>query len=167
MTQHEGIISKKTFKDWHNVKLFSFQLEGNATWYRTGQVEVSQNEGTNISFTERNGKVDPELIVAGGGDVLPSTAPVASALAAARAAHPGSIIEVLDDNPKDTIGRRIQWQNARADACRLICAALAVEGIVEDGVLPWPKNLAKAKRLDHLTGYINELTKQFVEEETA
>ena len=57
------------------------------------------------------------------------------------------------------VGTRIQWQAARRDASQIMAAALMSDN------MPWAANLAKGKRLDMLLGYINELTKQFVEEE--
>lgn len=155
MMQHKGIISKKSDKKWHDVTLYSFQIEGETTWYRTGKDEIEQPVGATVCFTERNSKVDALKVhyAESQGAAPQSTAP-----------------SVLESEPADVqmdVGQRIQWQNARADACRLICTSLEVDTLVEGGVLPWPKNLAKAKRLDHLRGYINELTKQFIEEEIA
>jgi len=51
-------------------------------------------------------------------------------------------------------------QNARRDATRVIVAAL------ESGHLPWATNVPKGQKLDLLRGYINELAKQFIEDES-
>lgn len=156
MRNMQGIITDKSEKKWNGISLYSFKIEEDDTWYKTGQVDISQEVTEFVSFQERNGRVDvstvsdKEFV-----DAPQSTAPSAS------------VSDTVPAYKGDVIHKRIQWQNARADACRMVCAALAVEGIVEDGVLPWPKNLAKAKRLDHLMGYVNEITKQFIEEEEA
>jgi hypothetical protein len=63
------------------------------------------------------------------------------------------------------LSRRIQWQAARRDACNIIVAAIKAEGYDTKGILPWAANVAKAKKLDLLRGYITQLTEQFIEEE--
>ena len=77
-----------------------------------------------------------------------------------------SVLEVSAPIAGD-VGKRIQWQAARRDACNIVVACLALEAtnVEAKGILPWAANVAKAKKLDLLRGYINELTKQFIEEE--
>jgi hypothetical protein len=48
---------------------------------------------------------------------------------------------------------------ARRDATRVIVAAM------QTGNLPWAANTPKNQKLDLLRGYINELAKQFIQEE--
>ena len=151
MTEWEGIIEVSDEKVWNNIKLYSFRLEGVDRWFKTGKEQIEQVIGDNVKFTERNSKVD-----------LTTIAVVEPSDAAPRPTAPAvSVSEVTADAAPKDIASRIQWQNARADATRVICAALQYDA------LPWPTNLAKGKRLDHLRGYINEMTKQFLEEETA
>ena len=148
MTEWQGKISKKREKPWHNIMLYAFQLEGVDRWFSTGKDQIKQTEGQFVSFEERNNKVDPSTVRDKEGEDVPSpTAPAVSVSA------PVSV--------PTSVGDRIQWQAARADAARVVCAAL------EADALPWNKNLAKGKRLDMLLGYINEITTQFVKEEGA
>jgi hypothetical protein len=156
MTEWEGKLSKKRDKDWHSVKLYAFQLEGVDRWFSTGKVEIIEEVDHLIAFEERNGKVDPASVVeiSKQSDVVQQ--PTVQSVSVSEPAPTGTPAAY-----SDVVGQRIQWQNARADACRVVVAAL------EQDALPWNKNLAKGKRLDHLLGYINELTKQFIQEEPA
>ena len=55
--------------------------------------------------------------------------------------------------------------DARRDATRVIAAALKIDHLTVNGVLPWAKNTPKNQRLDLLRGYINELADQFIKDE--
>ena len=55
--------------------------------------------------------------------------------------------------------------DARRDATRVITAALKVDHLTVNGVLPVAKNTPKNQRLDLLRGYINELADQFIKDE--
>lgn len=55
--------------------------------------------------------------------------------------------------------------DARRDATNVIVAALSVDHLTTNGVLPWAKNTPKNQRLDLLRGYINELAEQFIKDE--
>ena len=150
MKEWEGVISKKSERDWHSVKLYSFQIEGVDRWFRTGKTEIEQPVGATVSFTERNSQVDVATIqeVSGVPQSL-SQSDVASA----------DVQEPTSSPP--TVADRIRWQEARRDAVTIITAAL------HNDALPWAANVAKGKKLDLLRGYINELAGQFMEEENA
>jgi hypothetical protein len=53
----------------------------------------------------------------------------------------------------------MRYQAARADACRLVIAALHTDH------LPHAANVTKAKRLPLLEGYVEQVTKTFLEQE--
>lgn len=61
-----GVVEKKFTKDWfdkrsnENIILHSFRLEGDKTYYRTGQDLLPANEGDAIAFSydDRSGNVD-------------------------------------------------------------------------------------------------------------
>ena len=151
MTQWEGRLIKVADKDWNAIKLWSFQIEGVDRWFRTGTTKIPFDVDDLIVFEERNNKVILESIV------KVSTQPVSDA--PIPTATTESVSSTPSAPPAGDVGRRIQWQAARRDACNVMVAALAADA------MPWATNLAKGKKLDALRGYINELTKQFIEEE--
>jgi len=59
------------------------------------------------------------------------------------------------------VGARIRYQAARADATRVVVAALHTEA------LPWTavQQKNKSKKLDLLTGYIKQVTETLLEQE--
>ncbi len=152
MKEWTGVVSTTESKEWRpGVFLHTFQLEGEDLWFRTGTKKVVE-VGETVHFKERNSQVD--------------VASLSTSTGQAGSTNPFSIITDSSTSPSgDAVSTRIQYQAARRDATSLIVAALNAEGHVEGGVLPWPKNLAKSKRLDVLRGYIGELTQQFLEEE--
>ena len=148
MIERTGQVRDVTSRDFQSVKLWSFQLEGSDRFYRTQKVRPDVEVGDWITFREKNGIVMTDTIEkttdtsAGATVVEPSeTAPAISA-------------------PSD-VGRRIRFQTARADATRLVVAAL------EHDQLPHPTNVAKGKRLDLLLGYVDEVTKALLKQEEA
>jgi hypothetical protein len=151
MMERTGQVSTVTSKDFQNIELWSFQLEGSRRFYRTGKDEPNIEVGQWIKFQDRNGIVMLESLeqVENGVateeyvDSAPSEPP------AVPASTPGAV------------GKRLQYQAARADACRLVVAALHTDH------LPHASNVAKGKRLDLLLGYISDVTKQLLEQEEA
>jgi hypothetical protein len=164
MTKWEGVVTKIQDKDWHGTILWSFQIEGEDRWFRTGTKALPATVGQIISFEERNTKVAIESVrqLAEVSGAQQSIAPIES-----DSAVPTDVRSSATP-AGEAVGKRIQWQAARADACNIVAAALALEAtnVESKGVLPWAANVAKAKKLDLLIGYINELTKQFVQEES-
>jgi len=153
MKEWTGRVEQITDKDWNNIKLWSFQIEGEARWFRTQKTRLPAEVGDVITFEERNNQVVLDSVRQATGETPPTT----SALPVEAETSGTGVISA----PMVTdVGARIQWQAARRDACNVIVAALHTEA------LPWASNVAKSKKLDLLLGYINELTKQFVEEET-
>lgn len=149
MANHTGVLRSKEFKDWHGVKLYSFTLEGQDRWFKTGKAEIQAEIGEKISFVERNGKVQLDT-------VSTQTVTEATTTPTPAEATPSGATSVMEAT---SISDRIRWQNARADAARVIVAAMHTD------CLPHPNNVAKGKRLDLVVGYINELTRTFIEEE--
>jgi hypothetical protein len=155
-TEHEGVVDTISDKSWNKVVLWSFKLEGESRWYRTAKTEpatadgVTLEKGMKVKFEEHNLQV-----------VLSSVQKLDEQVDAPPPSLPDvhTVTETVSTPPVRDIGKRIQWQAARRDACNVIVAALAADA------LPWNVNLAKGKRLDMLRGYIGELTTQFLEEE--
>lgn len=145
MKTYEGILKNKSERPWNDVVLHSFQLEGQNIWFRTGQKALTLDEGTPIKFkaNETNKQVD-----------LDSMEKLESAPTPPTSAT-GSTSTTRED----------YWQNrerldsvrtARADASRIVCAALAHDH------LPHASNTPKGKRLDLLVGYVKEITEELI-----
>ena len=148
MTEIEGVVSGIFNKDFHDVKLWSFKIEGSDRFYNMGQKQPTFEEGQCVKFTERNNRVDWNSIETISKDALKSTtAPSENSTTAA-----GTI------NTSD-VGDRIRYQAARHDATLLVTAALKTDH------LPHASNVAKGKRLDLLLGYIKQVTQQLLEQE--
>ena len=164
----KGKVSKVSSRDFHSVQLWSFQLEGSERWYRTGKIEPDFEEGQWIEFEETNGLVVPGSVVV----VVEESAEVVSETAAAtsvtgttdvsatapleqaeRRVYRGGTAMSLD------VGDRIRYQAARADATRIVVAALHCDH------LPHSASTAKGKRLDLLVGYVQEITKELLRQE--
>ncbi|MHC4647483.1 MAG: hypothetical protein ACYTBJ_18505 [Planctomycetota bacterium] len=160
-----GKISKKFHRDFQGTKLYSFQLEGSDRWFRTGKEELEQAEQQTITFSEKNSQVLLDTVVEGKGSTasaptMEETAPVATSGPTTPTSQESSTTSYTGP----TVGQRMAWEAARRDATRIVTTALAVEGQGLE-VLPWAKNLAKAKRLDLLVEYINRVAKQLMEEQ--
>lgn len=179
MKQWTGVVERKDARDWRGVKLHSFRLEGVDRWFKTAKDELPVDAGTEITFTERNGSVDLDSVLTVEESIEQSrlerlmkedsvlegrTAPE---LHTTRHAKENSMLakQLGDAPPLPPPSGPTPWQLARADATRIIVAALEVEQTDNKGVLPWATNTAKSKKLDLLLGYINELTQQFIDEE--
>jgi len=147
MIQRTGTVRAVTNRDFNDVKLWSFQMEGSDRYFRTGKNEPSFQEGDTITFEEKNGIVITDSIAIGG--------------------EPTETVEttmtevVKQTDQPSVVGKRIQYQAARADACNIIVAALAADH------LPHSANTAKGKRLDLLLGYVDEVTKTLIAQESA
>ena len=148
MMERTGQVRAVTDRDFQSVKLWSFQLEGSDRFYRTQKVRPDVEVGDWITFREKNGIVMTDSI-----EKTTGTSAVVTAVET-------SVTEPATSAPSD-VGRRIRFQTARADATRLVVAAL------EHDQLPHPTNVAKGKRLDLLLGYIDEVTKALLAQEEA
>ena len=158
MTKWEGVITEKSGKPWNLIRLYSFKIEGEDRWFRTGRQEIEPLVGSRIGFEERNQQV-----------IMASVMPITGSDTPPEPDAQQSIVQKEPDlkapvpnAPQATVGDvgdRIRWQAARRDACNVIVAALHCDA------LPWNINVAKGKKLDLLVGYIHELTAQFVKGE--
>lgn len=141
-TEQRGIVTSLHEKDWNGTMLYSFKLGDAARYWRLGQEQPPFDIGECIKFTERNSNVD-----------VASIEKVASI--------PEDFTPTATAVPTVNVGARIQYQAARADATRLVVAALHTDA------LPWTaaqvKN--KSKKLDLLTGYIKQVTETLLAQE--
>ena len=128
-------------KEFGSVTLWSYRLQDNDTFWRCGQEQPPIEKGDFIEFTaDANNNVNVASIKPATGE------PTKEAPKAA----PATIAPAKTGTP---------YAHARADAARIVCAALAHDH------LPHPSNAAKGKRLDLLVGYVEEVTKALLKQE--
>ena len=142
-TVQRGVISNILDRDWHGTKLWSFKIEGSERFWRTGKDKPECEAGDYVQFEEKNSNVTSlKVLPAGEKIVIPD--------------QPDK-----PDVPTVDVGARIRYQAARADATRLVVAALHTEA------LPWTavQQKNKSKKLDLLTGYIKQVTHTLLEQE--
>jgi hypothetical protein len=147
MTKLTGQVAFISGKKWNDVMLYSFQLEGNDRWYRLGRKEPTFQTGDKIEFTERNSNVDSDSVTTSTSAAYGSPTVTEDGLKSPTNASAGPV------------GDRIRYQAARRDAANLVVAALHTDA------LPWASNVAKAKKLDLLTGYVQQVTRTLLEQE--
>jgi len=139
-TEQRGTVASLHEKDWNGTMLYSFKTEGSERYWRCGQKQPEFKVGDAIQFTERNSNVDWDSIAA---------------------IKKEDLVVLVPDKPTIDVGARIRYQAARADATRLVVAALHTEA------LPWTavQQKNKSKKLDLLTGYIKQVTETLLEQE--
>ena len=142
----KGYVTKKVNTDFHGTILWSFQIENSRRWWRCGSKEPMIEEGQWITFdADEAGNVNVGTIKqtddsAPAGSSTPKASPTSTGIAG-------------------DVGARLRYQAARADACRLVVAALHTDH------LPHAANVAKGKRLELLEGYVEQVTKTLLEQE--
>ena len=143
MSEQRGVVASLHEKDWNGTMLYSFKLEGVERFWRVGQRKPEFKVKDLVKFTERNSNVDWDSM-----EVIPSS---------------GVALLKLDEPPQPVpdVGKRIKYQAARRDATALVVAALHTEA------LPWTavQQKNKSKKLDLLTGYIEQVTKTLLDQE--
>lgn len=147
MKEWTGQVAVVSSKDFHGVKLWSFQLNESQRWFRMGKREPDIKEGEWVTFQEKNSSVEWSSLQ--GAKKEEGTPVVAQ----------DGVVEQSETVPATNVSERIQYQAARADACRIVVAALHTEH------LPHAANIAKGKRLDLLLGYVDQVTKTLLEQE--
>jgi len=147
MNEWTGQVKTISDRDFQGVKLWSFQLEESERFFRTGKTQPTFAVGDTICFEERNSQVEWSSVQfrdATVSDKTPDASPTTTSAPSTSVSN---------------VGKRLQYQAARADACRIVVAALHTEH------LPHAANIAKGKRLDLLLGYVDQVTEQLLEEE--
>lgn len=134
-------LNRVDFKPDQGIILWSFQLEGDGAFWRCGRDEPDIKEGQWIEFEHDGQNVNVSSI----------KQIDASGAAPTKAASPASTAA--------PVGDRIRYQAARRDAAQLVVAALHTDH------LPHAANVAKAKRLDLLLGYVEQVTKELLAQE--
>lgn len=157
MSEYTGQLVNKSERDWNGTMLYSFQLKGENIWFRTGTQALTLEEGTWISF-----QADPQTKKVVLSSMKTVDTPTDAELAKASASSTPS---ASTSGGSTATTREDYWTNrerldsvrtARADATRIVCAALAHDH------LPHAASTGKGKRLDLLIGYVKEITEELI-----
>lgn len=156
-------VSEKAFTDkWgKNIMLYSFQINGDNSWYRTGTNRPNCNQGDTISFTfeqqGNNKKVDPNSIQVGAGSVQP----MQQQPQVQQAPQPAPVRQQSggrDDYwankekyDKEVTQPRIAYAAAQKSAVAIVTAALAND-VIGFG------NAKKADKMEMLLEYVEDIT---------
>jgi len=145
------------------VDLWSFQLDGDSRYFRTGSDKPSISTGDNIRFTfeqkGRNQNVDLSSIEQVAATEV-AAAPPPPAATQARGNARDKYWEDKDAYDKQVTGPRINFSASQRDAISLVTAAL------EQDCLSFG-NAAKGKKLDMLLEFVDQITDRFVEQRIA
>ena len=160
MKEWTGTIKTISDRDFQGTRLWSFTLEESERFFRTGKEQPNVMIGDSVCFQERNSQVDVDTLL----HVWTAAAPVkgspekeSTVETTAPCGVPATSSDVWQQ--KTDVGERIRYQAARADACRIVVAALHTEH------LPHAANIAKGKRLDLLLGYVDQVTETLLKQE--
>jgi hypothetical protein len=149
MSVWSGKVIKTSSRDWGTKTLYSWQFAGANLWFRAEfDPELTEEE-----FYQVEGDTPNKIT-----SVQPVAAEAVQQAAEAQGEVPPTSSpdywrwkQMHDLKKEDTFA----WRDARADATRLVCAAL------DNDVLALGS--AKGKKLDIILGMVNQITQQLVE----
>jgi len=159
MNEYAGTVTTVTDRKWGDKTLYSFKVKGSDVWFRTEIAAVVEGETIRFkgakptTITEINTCSEDYVVELN--DAAPSTVQGASVSASAAAPPTNSPDywrwkQMVDLENQD----QFLWRDARADATRIICAALDNDVIA--------LGAAKGKKLDILVAQIAEVTRTLV-----
>jgi hypothetical protein len=147
-----GTVAQVTKKDWKNgIFMYHFQLTGSPRVHNCGTTDPEVKEGECITFTEANRKVNVSSIKRVSEE---EAARVDSQAPAGRTPSARSVTQ-----NSEAVGVRIQKQQARRDAIRLVTVAM------ENKLLPYPQSGKNEDKWNRLLDLINETTNDLIEME--
>lgn len=153
------MVSGKPFTDkWgKNITLWSFQIGGDNSYYRTGTNQPQISEGQNITFDfeqqGNNKKVNPQSIqvVQGEGNVQGSGQQSAQAPQANRGGTRDDYWKNKEAYDKEVTQPRIAYAAAQKSAVAIVTTALANDALGFGSA-------KKADKMELLIGYVEEVT---------
>lgn len=156
MKEWNAKVSEIKRVPYQNVVLHQFKVEGSQRYFRMGKVEPEFTEGQWIKFRERNSNVEIASIEVGVEE------------ARSESVTPMTSTQESSSPPSTAgdVGQRLRYQAARHDATLLAVAMLRAEANNVE-ILPWSKSTAKNKRLDLFMGYVEEITKTLLKQESS
>lgn len=152
MTPRTGIVTKVFEKEWNGksgpVMLYSFKLENDDMWYRTGNSRPNIAEGQHVKFVTSGQDVDVNSIEVSESEVATAT-PAASVASRATTSKDG-YWAAREERDRKVTQPLIAYQAARRDAVAIVTSAL------ENDVLAFG-NTNKGKKLDMLVDFVEEV----------
>jgi len=156
MSEWMGEVLKVNERDWGTKKIYSWQFKGTNMWFRTEETSGADIE-VGLCYTVRGESANKitSMAVTAAEDVK---AAAQSERAEAGGIPPASSPDYWRWKQMTDIEQReiYEIRAARADATRIVCAALAQPDLLTLGP-------TKGKRMDILIGMIKETTTQLME----
>jgi hypothetical protein len=163
-----GIIAEKSIKPWQGdkgmINLYSFTLQGDRTYYRTGTTDIQFNSGDCIRFVTDGQKVDLTTIEAADASEVAAQAPSPQAPAQAFGGKPkedwnarSKYWDAKEIRDVEVIQPNIQQQSARNASISL------VDILLREKALPDFTTAKAAERMDIVLDAVDLLTDRFVE----
>jgi len=159
MSEWKGKVSKVNERDWGSKKIYSWQLEGTNMWFRCDE-DPELKVGDCYEFIgDSPNKIIKETISWMAATELKAEALASNATPAGKFVPPTSSPDYWRWKQMQDLDRQsyFDWRDARADATRIVCAAL------DNDVLALGS--AKGKKLDILIGQIKDTTRMLLEKE--
>ena len=171
---NEGTVSSVSVKDFEGnngwIKLYSFQLQGDRAFYRTGTKDANLQEGDYITFTYeqkgRNNNVDVRSIQKGEGSAAPQqrSAPPAQSKPSARSNSGGGRDDYWKKKEEKDVAKderyqtvdvpRMSFSAAQDRAVNLVSAALAHDCLSFG-------NMKKGEKLDYVLECVDQVANKF------
>ena len=173
----QGQVRTISTKEWYddkkgqNINLYSFQIQDNNKWFRTGTNRPPCNEGDNISFdVNEKGNVNVNSITKGAGNPAPQGASNAQNQQGATRSQGASSsgqsrdgywsAKEANDKAKDERYQsqdipRMSFSAAQDRAVQLVSAALTHDCLAFG-------NMKKGDKLDYVLGCVDEVTDRFL-----
>ena len=155
--KYKGKVTKVNEREWGSKTIFSWQLGGTNMWFRCTE-NPNLTIGQAYEFEgESPNKIERHTISEISDEELKTEAQ--SQQANADAAPPTTSPDYWRWKQVHDLERQayFDWRDARADATRIVCAALDNDVLALGG--------SKGKKLDILIGQIKETTRQLLEKE--
>lgn len=156
-----GTVKHVDAKDWKNgIFLYHFTLEGSPVVHNCGTANPNVQPGETICFKTVNRKVDVKSIERVTEEKAKSIAASDQSPSSSAASPAGSSPSTSSSRSSaGDVGQRIQRQEARHDAIRLVCAAM------ENKLLPYPQSGKNEDKWSRMLDLINETTNDLIEME--
>jgi hypothetical protein len=149
-----GKVVEVDKRDWKNgIYMYHFKLEGSPKVHNCGTQDPRVEAGQCVRFKEINRKVDVNTI-----ETITETEIPAVNGSGGESPSPSSS-HTYTNSPSNGVAQRIQHQEARHDAIRLVCAAM------ENKLLPYPQSGKNEDKWSRLLDLINETTNDLIEME--
>lgn len=156
---HSGYVTFVNTKDWNGrngpVTLYSFRIEGDDTYWRTGRDDPQLQKGQFAKFTAEGQNVDVTSIERG--DIKVETAAPKKS-GGGSASSRNEYWENKDKHDKEVVQPRIMYCAARRDAITIATAALNADAL--------KLGSKAATKVDNFVGAVVKLTAELLDAQT-